>query len=1504
MSHKSEGEEVATKCEKCDASPRAEIPPVPKELNQVSNPPTASGNAKSTQLSKSDLHDHSVPLHALERTSSWSASLAKQSASPVSHTDRVYPIKSVVRVDTSQTPYNLPSRRSGEGRDYSPPPKSLLSQSFPPELGKAPAPSSRPQDKRLSNDSFSDDCKLSTSTTHSGEQNGGGLQVQLFSSASSDKSDSVSQRGVAPASSIGTRTLPDEASLSDLVTVRFKHTVTAEGHAVITGRDGETIQHCEDEPIHMPGAIQSFGLLLTLEEQEEGDFLVRAVSENSHRIIGYTPQELFKLKSFTDILSEEQSDNLLDHVDFIRDEEADPASNGPEVFILSIRARRGSGRGQKLWCAMHINPAAMNLIICEFEMDDDQEYPLVPQHNETPEPPEDTLRSKPTAEEFKESTVNTSRPLRVLRSARKRKGEAAAMEVFNIMSQVQEQLASAPNLEVFLKTLVGVIKELTGFHRVMIYQFDANFNGRVVTELVDPRATKDLYKGLNFPASDIPKQARDMYKVNKVRLLYDRELQTARLVCRTVEDLEQPLDLTFSYLRAMSPIHIKYLRNMAVRSSMSISINAFSELWGLIACHGYGSKGMRVSFPIRKMCRLVGDIASRNIERLSYASRLQARKLINTVPTEANPSGYIIASSEDLLKLFDADFGLLSIRGETKIMGKMEHSQEALAMLEYLRLRRITSVTTTQDIRQDFPDLRYPPGFDVIAGLLLVPLSVAGSDFIVFLRKGQVKEVKWAGNPYEKFIKAGTEGYLEPRTSFMSWSETVVGKCREWTEEEVETAAVLCLVYGKFIEVWRQKEAALQSSQLTRLLLANSAHEVRTPLNAIINYLEIALEGALDQETRDNLAKSHSASKSLIYVINDLLDLTKTEEGQELIKDEAFDLHATIHEAVDSFRGEAKRKGLEYEVIDHPGVPQFVLGDQRRVRQAVANITANALQHTTHGWVRIEVCPHGVANGRANVEIVVHDSGAGMSNEKLDALFRDLEQVSTDADALFDDSDDGGNASQVKDSQILGLGLAVVARVVRNMDGQLRLKSEQGKGSRFVIQLPFVLPEDESGDDDARSRSAKLAKQNSNLASSVAADGEITLVDKVSSLRADGVVRKRSVEDFASLHSFKSGSSGKSRGSAKSDVDRLINAISGPFNNNDHETGEQGLRRSNSKGSGHSRKSAGSLGTTSSVRMAIGNERPGRSLRTRSHGAPEHIPSPLEGPAGTEFVTDNGTFMKAVRMPDEFNSTGGSPVHAPSRVLFNIPDKKTEQIPEGSEKLDAEHLQVLYAEDDPVNSKIMRKRMEKSGHAVQITVNGEECATVYGDKAAFFDVVLMDMQMPIVDGLSSTKMIRSFERLHSQSILSPRAANNGRVPIFAVSASLLERERQHYINAGFDGWILKPVDFKRLNILLLGIVDDEIRNSCLYKPGAWEIGGWFQKRQPSVFASSEPSEHSPVQKPNDGPSSSLHSSESGSTVTARTVDMRPLIYDERLDETTAETEVADQSDQPQARPQT
>lgn len=105
--------------------------------------------------------------------------------------------------------------------------------------------------------------------------------------------------------------------------------------------------------------------------------------------------------------------------------------------------------------------------------------------------------------------------------------------------------------------------------------------------------------------------------------------------------------------------------------------------------------------------------------------------------------------------------------------------------------------------------------------------------------------------------------------------------------------------------------------------------------------------------------------------------------------------------------------------------------------------------------------------------------------------------------------------------------------------------------------------------------------------------------------------------------------------------------------------------------------------------------------------------------------------------------------------------------------------------------------------------------------------------MPIVDGLTSTKMIRSFEKTHPEHLLSSRAQLNGRIPIIAVSASLVEKERQKYIDAGFDGWILKPISFPRLNELMAGIVESKVREDALYKPGEWEKGGWFDMAQPN-----------------------------------------------------------------------
>jgi light-regulated signal transduction histidine kinase (bacteriophytochrome) len=313
--------------------------------------------------------------------------------------------------------------------------------------------------------------------------------------------------------------------------------------------------------------------------------------------------------------------------------------------------------------------------------------------------------------------------------------------------------------------------------------YHTEFTGCVVSEHIGAGASADIYKGLHFPSADIPKQARALYMINTIRVLYDREQETARLVCRDFEDAKTPLDLKHSYLRAMSPIHIKYLGNMGVRASMSISLMVGGKLWGLVSCHSYGTS-MRVSLPVMELCRGLGSVASGNIEKLIYASQMMARKPLFEAPRpKTSPSTYIAASSLDLLNMFGADFGFLVIKGEARTIGTLLAYAESIALLHYIRKRAFTTVVFSHEVMKDYEDIAYLPGFSVISGMLVIPLGPSGGDFLVFFRQGRLKEVNWAGNPHEKIVGPGSN-YLEPRSSFKRWSETVIGTSREWTEHE------------------------------------------------------------------------------------------------------------------------------------------------------------------------------------------------------------------------------------------------------------------------------------------------------------------------------------------------------------------------------------------------------------------------------------------------------------------------------------------------------------------------------------------------------------------------------------------------------------------------------------------------------------------------------------------------------------------------------------------------
>ncbi|KZT12155.1 uncharacterized protein LAESUDRAFT_720129 [Laetiporus sulphureus 93-53] len=1269
------------------------------------------------------------------------------------------------------------------------------------------------------------------------------------------------------------------------IAFRYTHMEDEHGHHLILGREGK-LTKCEDEPIRTPGAVQGFGVLIAVEEDEEtGNLSVRQVSENSTELLGLSPQFLFSLECFTDTLPDQQSDVLFDNIQYLSDTSLSPEEQAENlhVFMLNGWGEPGTAledgmstdpqqrRSWSCWCAAHrpqmnapanfdangeSSVAHHNLIVLEFELERDALNPLYPPATggegtfqsgiSSPSDgsnagthssgrtlvstsssedriitPDDLIPSRipssdpsvsssypgvsptpsqetsaygfsgaaawmPSPEDIFESTTSRAKPLLALErlrrtrrnisssdspisegqgsfrrgASRRRRGTGAVgmMDIFAVMAQINEQLGSAPDLDTFLKVVAGVIKDLTQFHRVLVYQFDELWNGRVVAELLDWSQTHELYRGLHFPASDIPAQARHLYALNKVRLLYDRSQPTARLVVRSKKDLETPLDMTHCYLRAMSPIHLKYLENMGVRASMSMSITAFGQLWGLVACHSYGSHGMRVSFPVRQMLRLLSQSISRNVERLSYAQRLHTRKLINTVPSDQHPTGYIVSDADDLLGLFDADYGVLVIGEGAKILGPKQHGQEILIVAEYLRLKQFDTIQVSQAVTQDYPDLQLSTGLEVIAGLLYVPLSAGGRDFIAFLRKGQPRQVRWAGRPYKDDEQ---QSVLEPRASFRMWSETVAGRCRAWTDEHLETAGVLALVYGKFIEVWRQKESALQTTKLTNLLLSNASHEVRTPLNHIINYLELALNGSLDTETRENLSQSHAASKSLLFTINDLLDLTRLESGHETSFNEAFDLHHAIEDATLLYRNEATRRGLSFKV-DVSTCPRMVVGDARKIRTVVSNLTANALKYTQRGSISVQCHtydePVGLRDAQnVAVEIVVSDTGCGIPAEKLECIFREFEQVES--------------ASPKANSQGLGLGLAVVARIVEQLGGQLRVDSQMDEGSCFSFLIPFATEPEGQTTSDSYSPSSTSALQSR---------------DDVSDNRGNEI--NNLVEAFAH-HRVGDG---------------MAIATEEP----------SGLRTANAgipSRKGHDRP-RGTVGSENAPKTATGDD-----LDTRTEASPAESLSRSLLSETSSNVTTHRKHNQTSPLPKLSASARKSgPMSSTSRSARSDNEVSTK-------------LRLLIVEDNDINRMILAKRLSLDGHNVVNTTNGIEGVEML-ESDWEFDCVLMDIQMPLLNGFEATERIRSMERTREHILSRTSHKLNGRIPIFAVSASLFEDQREELFKLGFDGWILKPIDFKRLKIILRGVVDTVQRGKDVYHPSCnWEVGGWLRK---------------------------------------------------------------------------
>ncbi|KAJ5467106.1 hypothetical protein N7475_004858 [Penicillium sp. IBT 31633x] len=1083
--------------------------------------------------------------------------------------------------------------------------------------------------------------------------------------------------------------------------------------------------------------IQSFGALVVMTESD-GNLEVQIASNNSKEIIGYSPDELFQLVSFCDVLPSSHQSNFLGHIRFVSSDDYSVESSGPEVFTMSVLS--SDGILQDIWCTMHTSKLYENYIICELQ----SEAASKMHRPEFGSPEDQTTTSEDRALDLTSGAFFEKSNLSAKQPGLGKNSMPDPSELLNTVPRILQQLANAQTLESLVQDTIATLQNLVQFDRTTMYYIDGDRNGIVIVDAVDSSSGLACYEGMRFPESTFPEALKKLYTRNTVCSSFSGRHGTAKLVYR-VSTNQRFLNMSNTYLSVSTAVPTPHTDN-PVEACLSIQINVFGKLWGLISCQSYNSS--QTLHPlIQKVSWFIAEVVSSNIERLSYTLPFQLFQFRepNIFINKTSSSQAIKTPPGDLLSLFGADYAAASIMDETKILGKPTDSQEVLALFEYMRAKENDTVFWSTDIAAEFQDLNYPPGFHHLSGLLYIPLSVDGRDFIIFFRADS--------------DNTNVASDLERP----SWQH-------EWSSADFGKASVLSLLYRTFTDIWREKEATMQNNQLMRLLLANSAHEFRTPLNAIINYLEIVLDGTLDQETRDHISRSHSASKSLVYIINDLLDLTNAENGQRLIKDEVFDLPETLTEATDIFWEEAKQKHVDLQVVQHAALP-LVLGDQRRVRQVITNLISNAIQHTSTGAITIETCMvELLEHGRISVEVAIHDTGSGMSQETVETLFCELEQVSNKGYMQTPKSYECIPSGQVlKTESVLGLGLALVARIVHNMNGQLSLKSEEGKGSCFKIWLEFPLPDSSSGPKPDSCTASKETLQEHERKQ------EIKKHQTSPNCADDREKDMIPCECGQSPVFFPGQSTVNVDVSLKTSDSRKIS-----FPNPQLEGSDQ---------------------TTSSRRDQDHKQPPETSQ-------PSTIPPNLNPPI-TTVSTDHPQLDQS----------------KPSSTM-------------------EWKLHVLVAEDDPINCAIIQKRLERYGHWVYLTPNGKECVSAYKEYPTGYDVVLMDLQvctiddyaliyiliwdryiqMPIVDGLSAAKMIREFEQLESakENIIKPH------IPLIAVSASLLEEHRQMYMESGFDGWVMKPIDFHRVDRVLAGVRLPWLRHDFVYKPGMWEGGGWFQ----------------------------------------------------------------------------
>ncbi|MEZ5681613.1 MAG: GAF domain-containing protein [Erythrobacter sp.] len=465
-----------------------------------------------------------------------------------------------------------------------------------------------------------------------------------------------------------------------------------------------------------------------------------------------------------------------------------------------------------------------------------------------------------------------------------------------------------------------------GIDRVMVYRFRDDLSGEVIAEA--KRDDLEAFYGLRYPKSDIPAQARALYVRNRFRIISDVEAEPVAILPEVSLEGE-PLDLSMSTLRAVSPIHIEYLHNMGVGASLSISIVIEGKLWGLFACHHYGPK--LLPYSQRTAAELFSELFSlvmerviaRNLADLREEGRAVHDRLMRDIAAGQALSQSLPTLDPVIQRIIPHDGASVFVEDIYDSRGSAPSEEEFRAIVPILNASATSRLLATNSLAERIP--RAERFADRAVGALIIPISRHPRDYLVLWRKPLTQVVNWAGNP-EKPVEYGPNGArLTPRKSFEAWQETVEGTAEQWTPAEQHIAEGLRVTLLEII--LRLTDEAVQerarSQQQQELLIAELNHRVRNILNLIRGLVSQSKHEATDIEgfveiiggrigslalAHDNITKGNWNSAPLrdlidseaeAYLTGRLVDRVAVEGPRVHISPEAYTVLALVlHEMI------------------------------------------------------------------------------------------------------------------------------------------------------------------------------------------------------------------------------------------------------------------------------------------------------------------------------------------------------------------------------------------------------------------------------------------------------------------------------------------------------------------------------------------------------------------------------------------------------------------------------